>query len=73
MVVDYVWLNLCCSKEAAIDSIVYSYKHGFSGFAARLIESQAKEIAGTFTLSTLSSMTTFDNLMYASKFSDYNY
>ncbi|KAI5329346.1 hypothetical protein L3X38_028743 [Prunus dulcis] len=32
------------SKEAAIDSIVYSYKHGFSGLA-KLTESQAKEIA----------------------------
>jgi hypothetical protein len=27
-------------------SIVYSYKHGFSGFAAMLTESQAKTIEG---------------------------
>ncbi|XP_049935917.1 subtilisin-like protease SBT3.9 [Nymphaea colorata] len=33
------------SKEAALDSILYSYKHGFSGFAARLTESQARFIA----------------------------
>lgn len=67
MVVDYVWLNLCCSKEAAIDSIVYSYKLGFSGFAAKLTESEAKEIAGTFTLSTLS-LTTFDQCILPQNF-----
>lgn len=33
------------SQEAARDSIIYSYKHGFSGFAARLTKSQAKNIA----------------------------
>eukprot|EP01018_Ginkgo_biloba_P020907 Gb_06524 [translate_table: standard] len=33
------------SKEAANDSIVYSYKHSFSGFAAKLTHSQAKFIA----------------------------
>ncbi|OMO79917.1 hypothetical protein CCACVL1_13316 [Corchorus capsularis] len=33
------------SKEAAKNSMLYSYKHGFSGFAARLTESQAEEIA----------------------------
>ncbi|XP_049394262.1 subtilisin-like protease SBT3.4 isoform X1 [Solanum stenotomum] len=33
------------SPEAARDSIIYSYKHGFSGFAARLTKSQAKKIA----------------------------
>jgi hypothetical protein len=26
---------------------MYSYRHGFSGFAARITESQAAEIAGT--------------------------
>ncbi|CAB4300469.1 unnamed protein product [Prunus armeniaca] len=33
------------SKEAAYDSMVYSYKHGFSGFAAEVTESQAQKIA----------------------------
>ncbi|XP_059647607.1 subtilisin-like protease SBT3.9 [Cornus florida] len=33
------------SKEAAMESILYSYKHGFSGFAALLTPSQAKLIA----------------------------
>ncbi|KAL5791053.1 hypothetical protein ACOSQ2_005941 [Xanthoceras sorbifolium] len=33
------------SKEAAKDSIMYSYKHGFSGFAAILTRPQAKLIA----------------------------
>nr|XP_009387964.1 PREDICTED: subtilisin-like protease SBT3.5 [Musa acuminata subsp. malaccensis] len=33
------------SKEEAVSSIVYSYKHGFSGFAAMLTESQANKIA----------------------------
>ncbi|XP_058085389.1 subtilisin-like protease SBT3.6 [Magnolia sinica] len=33
------------SKEAASDSLIYSYRHGFSGFAAKLTESQAQTIA----------------------------
>ncbi|CAA6656391.1 unnamed protein product [Spirodela intermedia] len=33
------------SPEVAASSILYSYKHGFSGFAAVLTESQAKRIA----------------------------
>ncbi|XP_060206379.1 subtilisin-like protease SBT3.6 [Lycium barbarum] len=33
------------SQEAARDSIIYSYKHGFSGFAAKLTKSQAQKIA----------------------------
>ncbi|KAK6916626.1 Subtilisin-like protease, fibronectin type-III domain [Dillenia turbinata] len=37
--------NILGSKEAAKDSILYSYKHGFSGFAAVLTKSQAKLIA----------------------------
>ncbi|XVE58184.1 hypothetical protein DITRI_Ditri04bG0150000 [Diplodiscus trichospermus] len=37
--------TLLGSKEAAKNSMLYSYKHGFSGFAARLTESQAEEIA----------------------------
>ncbi|VVB11836.1 unnamed protein product [Arabis nemorensis] len=37
--------SLLGSKEAALDSIVYSYRHGFSGFAAKLTESQAQQIS----------------------------
>ncbi|CAE6184879.1 unnamed protein product [Arabidopsis arenosa] len=33
------------SEEAARDSIVYNYHHGFSGFAARLTDSQAKQLS----------------------------
>ncbi|CAM0876698.1 unnamed protein product [Alopecurus aequalis] len=33
------------SKDEAVKSIVYSYKHGFSGFAAMLTESQAEMLA----------------------------
>ncbi|XP_058009769.1 subtilisin-like protease SBT3.3 isoform X2 [Hevea brasiliensis] len=33
------------SKELASQLIVYSYKHGFSGFAAKLTESQAQKLA----------------------------
>ncbi|ESQ33489.1 hypothetical protein EUTSA_v10006855mg [Eutrema salsugineum] len=33
------------SKEDAHDSMVHSYRHGFSGFAAKLTESQAKILA----------------------------
>ncbi|RWR87690.1 subtilisin-like protein protease SBT3.9 isoform X1 [Cinnamomum micranthum f. kanehirae] len=35
------------SKEVAANSILCSYKHGFSGFAATLTDSQAKMIADT--------------------------
>ncbi|XP_062074032.1 subtilisin-like protease SBT3.3 isoform X1 [Humulus lupulus] len=34
------------SKEKAVELMVYSYRHGFSGFAAKLTESQAQDIAG---------------------------
>ncbi|KAG6497655.1 hypothetical protein ZIOFF_045559 [Zingiber officinale] len=34
------------SKEEALSSIVYSYRHGFSGFAAMLTYSQALQIGG---------------------------
>ncbi|KAJ8626206.1 hypothetical protein MRB53_019513 [Persea americana] len=37
--------TLLGSEEAARDSMVYSYRHGFSGFAAKLTKSQAKQIA----------------------------
>ncbi|KAL2647554.1 hypothetical protein AAZV13_05G125100 [Glycine max] len=37
--------SLLGSKEAAKNSILYSYKHGFSGFAARLTKYQAEAIA----------------------------
>ncbi|XP_077248383.1 subtilisin-like protease SBT3.9 isoform X2 [Tasmannia lanceolata] len=37
--------TLLGSKEAAQGSILYSYKHGFSGFAARLTPSQAEMVA----------------------------
>ncbi|XP_077248377.1 subtilisin-like protease SBT3.9 [Tasmannia lanceolata] len=37
--------TLLGSKEAAKGSILYSYKHGFSGFAARLTQSQAEMVA----------------------------
>ncbi|RVW91681.1 Subtilisin-like protease SBT3.3 [Vitis vinifera] len=42
--------TLLGSKEAAKSSILYSYKHGFSGFAAKLTESQAEDIAGSIQL-----------------------
>uniref|UniRef100_A0A804IAU5 Uncharacterized protein n=1 Tax=Musa acuminata subsp. malaccensis TaxID=214687 RepID=A0A804IAU5_MUSAM len=46
------------SKEEAVSSIVYSYKHGFSGFAAMLTESQADQIAGSsFLLQVLICLT----------------
>ncbi|KAF6159638.1 hypothetical protein GIB67_034600 [Kingdonia uniflora] len=38
-------LTLLGSKKAAKSSILYSYKHGFSGFAAKLTNSQVEEIA----------------------------
>ncbi|XP_010421967.1 PREDICTED: subtilisin-like protease SBT3.10 [Camelina sativa] len=37
--------SLLGSKESVHDSIVYSYRHGFSGFAAKLTESQAQQIS----------------------------
>ncbi|KAJ6417487.1 hypothetical protein OIU84_003249 [Salix udensis] len=33
------------SKEMAAELMVYSYKHGFSGFAAKLTESQAQKLS----------------------------
>ncbi|XP_022931500.1 subtilisin-like protease SBT3.7 [Cucurbita moschata] len=33
------------SKEKSLESIVYSYRHGFSGFAAKLTNSQAQKLA----------------------------
>ncbi|KAL2558840.1 Subtilase family protein [Forsythia ovata] len=33
------------SKQASVDAMIYSYRHGFSGFAAKLTESQAQSIA----------------------------
>uniref|UniRef100_A0A1J3HWZ4 Subtilisin-like protease SBT3.5 n=2 Tax=Noccaea caerulescens TaxID=107243 RepID=A0A1J3HWZ4_NOCCA len=40
---DYFVINTC--REEAHDSMVHSYRHGFSGFAAKLTESQAKKLA----------------------------
>ncbi|XP_024627795.1 subtilisin-like protease SBT3.9 isoform X2 [Medicago truncatula] len=37
--------SLLGSKEDAKNSLLYSYKHGFSGFAARMTKSQAEDIA----------------------------
>lgn len=45
LMVRLMW-NLFGSKEASRGSILYSYKHGFSGFAAVLTRAQAKLIAG---------------------------
>ncbi|KAF4374686.1 hypothetical protein F8388_020207 [Cannabis sativa] len=38
------------SKERASELMVYSYRHGFSGFAAKLTQSQAQHIADYVTL-----------------------
>ncbi|KAG6519893.1 hypothetical protein ZIOFF_016922 [Zingiber officinale] len=38
------------SKKDALDSIVYSYMHGFSDFAAMLTEEQAEQLASHFAL-----------------------
>jgi hypothetical protein len=42
------------SKEEALASIAYSYKHGFSGFAAMLTEEQADNLAGELSLANKS-------------------
>ncbi|KAL0845448.1 hypothetical protein Bca101_018694 [Brassica carinata] len=39
---DFLLWSHDCSKEEAHDSMVYSYRHGFTDFAAKLIDSQAK-------------------------------
>jgi hypothetical protein len=39
-------LLICFSKQEALASITYSYKHGFSGFAAMLTDDQAQDLAG---------------------------
>ncbi|KAL0324603.1 UNVERIFIED_CONTAM: Subtilisin-like protease SBT3.5 [Sesamum calycinum] len=38
--------NLMGSKELAKESMVYSYRHCFSGFAAKLTASQAQQLSG---------------------------
>ncbi|GLT66668.1 hypothetical protein SLA2020_390230 [Shorea laevis] len=38
------------SKEASAEAMVYSYKHGFSGFAAKLTETQAQMISESPTV-----------------------
>jgi hypothetical protein len=35
-----------CSEQAAIDSILYSYRHGFSGFAAVLTYGKVARLSG---------------------------
>lgn len=35
-----------CSEQAAMDAILYSYRHGFSGFAAVLTGGQAARLSG---------------------------
>jgi hypothetical protein len=42
-----------CSEHAAKDAILYSYRHGFSGFAAVLTDRQAERLAGTSHFSDL--------------------
>jgi len=37
-----------CSKKDASESIVHSYRNGFSGFAAHLTDSQAEQISGVY-------------------------
>ncbi|PIN02103.1 Tripeptidyl-peptidase II [Handroanthus impetiginosus] len=37
--------TLMGSKQLAVESIVYSYRHGFSGFAAKLTASQAQQLS----------------------------
>jgi hypothetical protein len=44
--------SLLGSKDEALRSIVYSYKHSFSGFAAMLTETQADELAGDLITSS---------------------
>ncbi|KAK4277644.1 hypothetical protein QN277_015608 [Acacia crassicarpa] len=41
----YETLKSVIGREESSDSMVYSYKHGFSGFAARLTKTQAKMIS----------------------------
>ncbi|XP_057952932.1 subtilisin-like protease SBT3.9, partial [Malania oleifera] len=41
-----ILIKLLGSKEEAMKSMLYSYKNGFSGFAAMLSESQANNISG---------------------------
>uniref|UniRef100_M4CIW9 Uncharacterized protein n=1 Tax=Brassica campestris TaxID=3711 RepID=M4CIW9_BRACM len=37
--------SLLGSKEASRESMIYSYRHGFSGFSAKLTSSQARELS----------------------------
>ena len=42
-------INFDFSMEESAASVVYNYKHGFSGFAAMLTPQQAKQLAGQHT------------------------
>lgn len=53
----FVLMFVLHSEVEAHDSMVHSYRHGFSGFAAKLTESQAKKIAGTHRLASVLSLT----------------
>lgn len=50
---DLFWLLMLChymnSEEQAQASHVYSYRHGFRGFAARLTDDQASQISSKFS------------------------
>ncbi|KAF2612080.1 hypothetical protein F2Q70_00008320 [Brassica cretica] len=39
--------SLLGSKKASRESMIYSYRHGFSGFAAKLTPSQARELSAS--------------------------
>lgn len=52
LVLIWVFFGFCffifCSVEEAKSAHLYSYKHGFKGFAAKLTEDQALQIASKF-------------------------
>jgi hypothetical protein len=53
LVRNLAWIKFDYSKEDSAASVVYNYKHGFSGFAAMLTPKQAKQLAGQLSLPSI--------------------
>lgn len=56
-----------CSQERAKEAMLYSYKHGMSGFSAKLTAEQVKALSGNLPIQRVLS-SSFCNLAFTSAF-----